>query len=114
MFSRVLPGDESWVRHVSRIQNRIHAVEKFQFTITRNFKPVPLAGNVVFLRGTEGVLLLHFQKPLETISTTSNCTVLLTLWGPVCRKRPGLLRRGLWLVQDDVRCFAALALRELK
>jgi len=56
MFSRVLPGDESWVRHVNRIQNRIHAVENSSLPITRNFKAVPLAGNVVFLRGPEDVL----------------------------------------------------------
>ena len=88
--------------------------------ITQNFKAVPLAGNVVclFWGGPQGVLLVYFQKPIETIITTSNYAVLRTLWGSVYRKRPGLLRRGLWLVQDDARRFAARAtqesMRELK
>jgi len=56
--------------------------------INKNFKAVPLAGNVVFI--FEGVLKVYclsvFKSLLKPSVPPSNCAVLRTLWGSVYRK----------------------------
>jgi hypothetical protein len=57
----------------------------------------------------QGVLLAHFQKHGESVTSAFYCEVLLKLRDSIRRKRPGQLAREVMLYHDNARPYTALA-----
>jgi hypothetical protein len=75
---------------------------------------MPLPGKVVLTMfwASQGVLLAHFQKRIENVSSASYCEVLLKLCDAICRKCPGQLARGLLCHHDNATPHTARATQE--
>jgi hypothetical protein len=91
MLNGIITGGESWLypesKHVSMQWKHPNS------PVTKKFEVVPSVGKVLLTVSwdSEGVLLIHFQKPGGTISTTSCCAVLWTLKDTILGTHPGLL-----------------------
>jgi hypothetical protein len=81
---------------------------------TEKFQVMPSAGRVMFTMfwDSQRVLVAHFQKCGENVSSASYCEVLLKLRDAIRRKRPGQLARGVLLHHDNVRPHTARATQE--
>jgi hypothetical protein len=77
----------------TRIKARFNAMETSQFTFSFNqkFKVMPSARKVILtvIWESERVMLAHFQKRGENVSSTCYCEVLLKFRYSITRKRPG-------------------------
>jgi hypothetical protein len=58
---------------------------------------------LTMFRDSQGVLLAHFQKHGENMSSASYCEVLLMLWDTILTKQPGKLAKGILLHHDSAR-----------
>jgi hypothetical protein len=61
---------------------------------------------------SQRVLLFHFQKRGEDVSSASYCEILLTLRDAIRGKRPGQLARGVLLHHENARSHTARATQE--
>jgi hypothetical protein len=72
---------------------------------TKKFKVTASDGKVMLtvFRDSQGVLLAHFQKRVENVTSASYCDVLLKLQNAISRKPPGQLARGILFHHDNTR-----------
>jgi histone-lysine N-methyltransferase SETMAR len=84
------------------------STKKFKVTST------PSGGKVILTVywDSKGVLLAHFQKRGENVSSASYCEVLSKLRDAIRRKPPGQLTTGVLLHDDNARPHTARATQE--
>jgi histone-lysine N-methyltransferase SETMAR len=80
----------------------------------KKFKVLTLAGMVMLSMfwDPQGVLLVNFQKHGENVNFALYCELLFELRNAICRKRPGLLERGLLLHHVNARPHTARETQE--
>jgi hypothetical protein len=61
----------------------------------------------------KGVLLVDFLTQGDTVNADHYCDTLSWLWEAICRKRPGLLQRGVVLLHSNARPHTANHMHEL-
>jgi hypothetical protein len=94
MLNRTLARDESWMHHYQPESKSASMHWKHPSSpSTKKFKFMPSAVKVMLTvpGDSQGVLLAHFQKCGENVTSASYCETLLKLWDAVCRKLPGQL-----------------------
>jgi histone-lysine N-methyltransferase SETMAR len=81
----------------------------------KKFKTIPSAGKVMLtvFWDMQGVVLQKFQPYGQTVNAASYCTNLRELHKAIRRKRPGLLTRGVILLDDNARPHTARATQDL-
>jgi histone-lysine N-methyltransferase SETMAR len=117
MLNRIVPGDESWVRHYQPESKCASVQWKYPSSpSTKIFKVMSrLSAGKVMLTvfwDSQGVLLAYSQKRGENVNSAPYCEVLLKLRDKICRKRPGQVARGALLHHDNIRPHTARAAQE--
>ena len=110
MLSRIVTGGESWVLHYEAETKRASMQWKHPASPAhKTFKVTPTAGKATLtvFWDCQGVLLTEFQQRDHTFTSASCCTIMTKLRAAICRKRPGLLTKGMLLLHENTRPHSA-------
>jgi hypothetical protein len=86
-LNRIVTGDESWVHYFQPKSKHASIQWKHPSSpVTKKFSCPINRQDYDALWYSQGVPLVHFQQPGETIDATLYCLVLQTLRDSICRK----------------------------
>ena len=104
-MARIVTGDKSWVHHFQPESKRYSVKWKHSTLPTKKkkFKMIPSAHKFMLTMfwDRQGVILQKFQPHSENVNAMSYCTTLWELRQAIRRKRPGLLTKGVILMDDN-------------
>ena len=99
----------------TRIEKIFHRMETFHLANKKMFKMIPSACKVILtvFWDIQGVILQKFQPHGENMNAMSYCTTLREFQQAIRHKRPGLLTKGVILLDDSARPHTARVMQEL-
>ena len=115
-MAQIVTEDESWVHQFQPESKRSSMVWKHSTSPTKKkFKMIPSACKVMLTMfwDIQGVIQQKFQPHSENVNAASYCTTLWELRQGIRRKQPGLLTKGVILLDDNARPHTARVTQEL-